>query len=148
MDRTLIEAGQYMRGTTKMIRDAETSLLKMLAKLNKGGKAGKNQMQTFDPKKPKSVRIYVARSFPEWQDTCVGILKEVYDEESDKFNDAKVKELLIQKGLIKDKRAMPFIQGFKVRLVGFTSPVSNHCPLETHTTIWCRDGIPSHPAIL
>ncbi|KAK0189731.1 hypothetical protein F5146DRAFT_1139201 [Armillaria mellea] len=126
VDRTLIEAGQYMRGTTKMIRDAETSLLKMLAKMNKGGKAGKNQQQTFDPKKPKSVRIYVARSFPEWQDTCVGILREVYDETSDKFDDAKVKELLIQKGLIKDKRAMPFIQGFKKRIQQFGAETAFH----------------------
>ena len=42
------------------------------------------------------------------------IIKEAYDEQSDKMDDAKVKELLIQKGLIKDKRAMPFIQLFKV----------------------------------
>ena len=115
VDQTLIEAGQYMRGTIKTIRDAETSLLKAMAKAQskkKGAPGGVEAM--FDPKKPKAVRIYVATSFPEWQDTCVQIVKESYSKEGDKVDDAKVKELLVEKGLIKDKRAMPFIQAFKV----------------------------------
>ena len=68
-----------------------------------------------DPKKPKAVRIYVATSFPEWQDACVQIVRDTYDAEREKVDDAKVRELLIQKGMIKDKKAMPFIQAFKVR---------------------------------
>jgi len=80
VDRTLIEVGQYMRGTVKMIRDAETSLLKMLNK-NKG--KGKSVTASFDPKKPKSVRVYVATSFPAWQESCVEAVKDAYDAESD-----------------------------------------------------------------
>ena len=114
VDRTIIEAGQYMRGTIKTIRDAEVSLLKAMAKAKSKKGASANE-GLFDPKKPKAVRIYVATTFPEWQDTCVSVLQEAYSKADDKIDDVKVKELLIEKGLIKDKRAMPFIQLFKVR---------------------------------
>jgi leucyl-tRNA synthetase len=115
VDPTIIEAGQYMRGTIKTIRDAEISLLKGLAKA-KGKKGAAASEALFDPKKPKAVRIYVATAFPEWQNMCVQIVKDSY---TNKVDDAKVKELLIEKGLIKDKRAMPFIQTFKVVFIRF-----------------------------
>ena len=114
VDPTVIEAGAYMRGTIKTIRDAETSLLKGLAKAK--GRKGTASEGMFDPKKPKAVRVYVATSFPEWQDACVSIVQECYSKVDDKVDDAKVKQLLSDKGLIKDKRAMPFIQAFKVGL--------------------------------
>ena len=147
VDRTLIEAGQYMRGTIKSIRDAEVSLLKAVTK----AKGKKTSSDTFyDPKKPKAVRIYVATTFPEWQDKCVQIIKEAYLKEEDKVDDTKVKELLTARGLIKDKRLMPFIQAFKVMSYPFPSRiVSNLCPtLETHVTIRCRNSLPSYVAVL
>jgi leucyl-tRNA synthetase len=107
VDRQAVEAGAYMRGTIKTIRDAELALLKRAGK-GKGGPA------PFDPKKPRSVRVYVASAFPEWQEECVAIVKESHAPEADKVDDAKVRQLLTEKGLIKDKRAMPFIQAFKV----------------------------------
>ena len=111
VDDALIEAGQYMRGTIKIIRDAEASLLKALTK----AKGKKSSSEVFyDPKKPKAVRIYVATTFPEWQDTCVQIIKEAYSKEEDRVDDAKIKQLLSERELIKDKRPMPFIQAFKV----------------------------------
>ncbi|KAJ3929636.1 MAG: hypothetical protein NXY57DRAFT_397183 [Lentinula lateritia] len=113
VDRTRIEIGQYMRGTVKMIRDAETALVKMLNK-NKG--KGKGATASFDPKKPKSVRVYVATSFPAWQESCVQAVKAAYDSEADKVDDAKVRALLTESGLIKNKLAMPFIQAFKKRM--------------------------------
>lgn len=109
VDRTIIEAVAYMRSTVKSTRDAEASLLKMLSKTK-----AKKDGRIFDPNLPKSLRIYVATSFPEWQDACVQIIKEAYDEQSDKVDDVKVKGLLTQKGLIKNKNVMPFIQAFKV----------------------------------
>ncbi|KAI0077647.1 leucine-tRNA ligase [Panus rudis PR-1116 ss-1] len=112
VDRAIIDAGAYMRDTTKTMRDAELSLLK---KMNKG----KGAQAPYDPKKPKAVRIYVATRFPEWQDQCVQVAKDAYDAERDKVDDAKVRELLIQRGLIKDKKAMPFIQLFKKRIGEF-----------------------------
>lgn len=114
VDTTLIEVGQYMRGTVKTIRDAETALLKLLNK-NKGKGKGPTAA-SFDPKKPKSVRVYVATSFPAWQESCVQVVKDAYDAEADTVDDAKVRTLLTENGLIKNKLAMPFVQGFKVRL--------------------------------
>ncbi|KAJ3727805.1 hypothetical protein C8R42DRAFT_348132 [Lentinula raphanica] len=116
VDRTLIEVGQYMRGTVKMIRDAELALVRMLSK-NKG--KGKGATASFDPKKPKSVRVYVATSFPAWQESCVQAVKDAYDSEADKVDDAKVRALLTESGLIKNKLAMPFIQAFKKRMAQF-----------------------------
>ena len=72
VDPTTIEAIVYMRSTAKSARDAKATLQKMLRKI-KPKKDGK----IFDPKVPKSLRIYVATSFPEWQDACVQIIKGV-----------------------------------------------------------------------
>jgi len=102
-----------MRGTIKAIRDAEVSLLKKLGKSKDKGKS------LFDPKKPKSVRIYVSTSFPEWQDICVQAIKDSYSEEASKVDDVRIREELAKQGLIKDKRAMPFVQEFKKRIAQF-----------------------------
>jgi len=107
VDKGLLEAGLYMRGIVKTIRDSEVSLVKSLAK-------AKNNVKKFDPKGARAVRIYVAKVFPEWQDLCLNIIKEAYDPAANKVDDAAVKKLLTEKGLIKDKRAMPWIQAFKV----------------------------------
>ena len=107
VDRSVLDAAAYMRGTIKTMRDAELSLLK---KMNKG----KQGQATYDPKRPRAVRIYVTTAFPEWQEQCVQVVKDAYAPEHDKVDDPKVRELLTQRGLIKDKRAMPFVQAFKV----------------------------------
>ena len=136
-----------MRETIKTIRDAEVSLLKMMSKV-KGKKAPTESM--FDPKKPKAVRIYVATTFPEWQNTCVQVIKDSYDETADKVDDAKVKQLLTQNGLIKDKRVMPFIQAFKVR-TSFslnTGRLMAFFFAETNVAIWRSDSLPPCPALL
>ncbi|EJD05001.1 leucine-tRNA ligase [Fomitiporia mediterranea MF3/22] len=110
VDPAIVEAGQYMRGTLKTMRDSEISMLKKLSK---------SKSAPYDPKKPKSARIYVATRFPEWQDRVVAIVKEAYDAQKDKVDDVKIRELLQSKGLIKDKRAMPFAQLFKKRIAQF-----------------------------
>jgi leucyl-tRNA synthetase len=115
-DRTVVEAGAYMRSTIKMIRDAELALQK---KVNKKGGKGVPEA-AYDPRKPKSVRIYVATAFPEWQEICVDAVRQAYSPEADKVDDVKVREVLTEKGLIKDKRAMPFVQLFKVCTICFT----------------------------
>ncbi|KAI0651318.1 leucine-tRNA ligase [Trametes meyenii] len=112
VDQTILDSAEYMRGTIKTMRDAELSLLK---KMNKG----KQGQATYDPKKPRAVRIYVTTAFPEWQDQCVQTVKEAYSAEHDKVDDQKVRELLTARGLIKDKRAMPFVQAFKKRISQF-----------------------------
>ena len=133
VDTAAIEAGSYMRGTIKTIRDAELSLIKKLSR-------GKTSL--YDPKKPKAVRVYVASSFPEWQNKCIEAVKEAYDGETQKVDDVKVRELLQGKGLLKDKRAMPFIQLFKANESSYRSfdlnEVANCFPFttETNATGW------------
>jgi leucyl-tRNA synthetase len=39
--------------------------------------------------------------------------------ETARVDDAKVRQLLTERGMIKDKRAMPFVQLFKVRSVAW-----------------------------
>lgn len=106
VDTAAIEAGSYMRGTIKTIRDAELTLIKKLSR-------GKSS--PYDPKKPKAVRVYVASRFPEWQNECIETVKEAYNGVTQKVDDATVRDLLQRKGLLKDKRTMPFVQLFKVR---------------------------------
>jgi leucyl-tRNA synthetase len=110
VDPTIVETGTYMRDTIKMIRDSEASIIKAMNK-SKGKKGGD---LPYDHKKPRAVHVYVATKFPEWQDTCVNVVKDAYNAAEDKVDDVKVRALLTEKGLIKDKRAMPFIQAFKV----------------------------------
>ena len=152
VNHTLIEAGQYMRGTIKTIRDAEVSLLKALTKA-KGKKSSSDAF--YDPKKPKAVRIYVATTFPEWQDICVQIVKEAYSKVDDKVDDSKVKQLLSERELIKDKRPMPFIQAFKVCHILWQGIVMKTIWAdillsisETHVTVWCRNSFPPYIALL
>ena len=144
-DRTILDAGAYVKTTVKNLRDAELNLVK---KMNKG----KRTDAAYDPKKSKSVRIFVATSFPDWQNACVQIVKEAYVSEADKVDDAKVRALLTERGLIKDKRAMPFVQAFKVCLfLHFYSRYSNVCAhfpiffffflIETDSPVWCRDCV-------
>jgi len=110
VDQAVLDSAVYMRDMMKKVRDAEATMLK---------KAGKNKVISFDPKKPKSLRIYVSSSFPEWQEQCVQIIKDSYDQERDKVDDVKIRDLLKERGLIKDKRAMPFVQEFKKRMAQF-----------------------------
>lgn len=105
VDLAAIEAGNYMRETMKAIRDAELTLVK---------KSSRGKSFPCDPKKPKAVRLYVSSSFPEWQNRCIEAVREAYDGETETVDDAKVRELLKAKDLFKDKRAMPFVQLFKV----------------------------------
>jgi len=147
-DRTVIEAGAYMRTTLKMIRDAETTLLKKLQK----GRKGKVDGPSFDPKLPKSVRIYVASRFPEWQDVCVQAIKDSYSVETYKVDDVRVRAVLTENGILKDKRAMPFIQAFKVcflivRVVEPWIDLVLSC-VETHVGNWCYQCVPSNVAVL
>lgn len=119
VERPAVEAGAYMRDMVKTIRDAELALLKKMSKAKSKGKA-QDGPPPYDPKRPRAVRVYVATRFPEWQDACVQAVRDAWSEEHGRVDDAKVRDALAAKGLLKDKRVMPFVQLFKVRL----SPVS------------------------
>ncbi|KAI9363838.1 leucyl-tRNA synthetase [Pilaira anomala] len=100
VDRALDEATRYIRKTTKSIRDAELNLLK-----KKKGKAAVNE---FKANEPKSLKIFVATKFPEWQEACLAVLKSNYN--NGVFDDAKIRTELGAQGLLKNKKAMPFVQ--------------------------------------
>lgn len=100
VDRTLDEATRYVRKTTKSIRDAELNLLKK--------KKGKAVVNEFKANEPKSLKIFVATKFPEWQEGCLAVLKENY--QNGVFDDAKIRTELGAQGLLKNKKAMPFVQ--------------------------------------
>lgn len=101
------EAGLYMRAAVKSVRDAEILLAK---KSKKGGPAASAAAGT------KCVRLIVATSFPQWQDGCVEVIKELLGKSKDAANldDGKLKGALSSRGLLKDKRVMPFVQTLKV----------------------------------
>ena len=54
---------------------------------------------------------------------CIATVKEAWSDEHEKVDDAQVRKILTTKGLIKDKRAMPFIQLFKVCFNDFFTPI-------------------------
>lgn len=105
VDSSISDSAAYVRSKVKDIRDAEAGFAKKKAKGK--GSAG------FDVSKPKAVKIWVAKVFPEWQEVAVEIVKGAWDGE--KVDDKKCKEELTSKGLIKEKKYMPFIAQLKVR---------------------------------
>lgn len=146
VDHALLEAAAYMRGTTKTIRDAEAALVKMMSKnLGKGKGSGKDGRVMFDPRKPKTVSVYVATAFPEWQDLCVHTVKEAYVKDEDRVDDAKVREILTEKGLIKDKRVMPFVQAFKVSAYTYFLICSSQCLLSLYRNV-CNNSVRRLPS--
>ncbi|KAJ2048808.1 cytosolic leucyl tRNA synthetase [Coemansia sp. S16] len=112
VDHALIAAGDYMTKLTKSVYDAEASLQKRSKK--KGAKEALNG--EFDPNGPKTLDIFVACKFPQWQEDVISVLKECFDVSTATFNDKAIQEALGQKGLLKNKKAMPFAQVTKKRV--------------------------------
>ncbi|EJU03238.1 leucine-tRNA ligase [Dacryopinax primogenitus] len=120
---TLLDAAAYFRDTVKAIRDAEMSL---------GKRKGKSTAPVVDPSKPKALRIFVASAFPQWQDACVKAVKDSFDGTTGTVDDAKVRQLLGAAGLMKEKRAMPFVQAFKKRIGQFGAKTAFNRTLPFH----------------
>ena len=138
-------AAAYMRGTLKSMRDAELAIAKRKAK--KGGPTE----GVYDPQKPKGLNIFVASSFPPWQDQSVAIAQGAYDASTGTIDDAKVKDELTKLGLLKDKRVMPFIQMLKVSAFSSDPPIPSPnqiSPLETDCADRCRDDLPTAALLL
>jgi leucyl-tRNA synthetase len=135
----LLAAGAYMRGTIKTIRDAELLLAKKKAK--KGGAGGP---AAYDPTSTKkSVNIFVAASFPPWQDQSMEIMERVYDAKAGAVDDAKLKDELSKLGLLKDKRIMPFIQLQKVCHITLRRAFLNGA-LHVHRNVWPNSALKLH----
>ncbi|KAI7849907.1 leucyl-tRNA synthetase [Circinella umbellata] len=106
VDESVLEAAEYIRRTIKSIRDAEINL-------QKKKKKGKQVESNYNPNAAKSLKIFVANKFPEWEEEILALAKTGYDEATGKFDDVKVRQALGSKGLLKNKRVMPFYQAQK-----------------------------------
>lgn len=106
-DSSLTAAREYVRATSSAITSAEAAQQKRKEK-------GKNIL--FDPKLPKMLTIYYAASFPTWQDAYLDIVRNAFD--GLKFDEKELNTRVQAKGKAEMKRAMPFVQSLKKRLVG------------------------------
>ena len=102
----LSAAQAYVRGTSSAILSAESQFAKRLSK-------GKNL--SFDPRKPKKVTIFAAKKYPSWQEKYIDLVRDAFDSLNISIND---KELNAKVGKMGEmKKAMPFVQGLKKRLI-------------------------------
>lgn len=118
VDESLDAATRYIRKTIKSIRDAEINAMKK--------KKGKATVE-YNAKDPKSIKIYVATKFPEWQEACLASMKANFAD--GKFDDVKIRQELGAQGVLKNKKAMPFVQEQKKTIlkdgpVGFNRTLS------------------------
>ncbi|KAG0231025.1 cytosolic leucyl tRNA synthetase [Actinomortierella wolfii] len=110
VDEAILEQVDYLRRQLGHVRSTETNALK---------KKKKGKADVFDPFKPKKITWVIASKFPEWQEAAIEVLKGAYDAKNkDKpFDDAKIKADLGARGLMKDKRVMPFLQDVKKKVL-------------------------------
>lgn len=102
----LSAAQAYVRGTASNILSSEGQFAKRLSK---------GKTLTFDPRKPKKLTIYAAKTYPAWQEKYIDLVRDAFDALNISIND---KELNAKVGKLGEmKKAMPFIQGLKRRLV-------------------------------
>ncbi|KAF2460670.1 hypothetical protein BDY21DRAFT_280681 [Lineolata rhizophorae] len=101
-DKSLAAALNYIRTTTANICAAEGAQQKRLAK-------GKDVH--YDPKQPKRLTIFVAKSWPSWQSKYIELVREMFNGVT-----LEVKEVSKKMEKSEMKKAMPFIQGLKRRL--------------------------------
>ncbi|CAG8568428.1 14143_t:CDS:10 [Ambispora leptoticha] len=114
-DESILKAAEYVRKMIKSVRDLENATQR---------KKKKGKVEQFNPSKPKHLNLFVATKFPEWQDSTVDVLRQSYNEETQTFDDAKIRTILTEKGLLKNKKTMPFVQEFKKRVEKFGASVA------------------------
>lgn len=106
VDAVALARNDYMRGAVDSLRSAEALISR---------RKGKAKAAGFDTTKPKSARIFVAESFPQWQEEAIAVLKSCMTDGT--VDDAALKKQLATSGLIKDKRIMPFCQQIKRQVI-------------------------------
>lgn len=102
---------EYVRAITSSITSAEATQQK---------KKEKGKTINFDPKKPKKLAIYVASKFPDWQEKYIDLVREVFDATHLTVDDKKLNPKMAKMGEM--KKAMPFVQALKKRLVAGEDP--------------------------
>ncbi|KAI0110003.1 leucyl-tRNA synthetase [Daldinia grandis] len=103
----LSAARAYVLTTQSNITSAESAQIKKMAK---------GKQMNFDPKKPKKLTIFITREFPKWQNECIGLIRETWDEatKTQKCTDKELSGRIAKIGKVKE--AMPFVQLLKKRL--------------------------------
>lgn len=105
----LTAAQGYIRATSSAITSAEANTVK---------KMSKGKTVSFDPKKAKKLTIYYASAFPAWQEKYIELIRSEFAsmtcDDKAGFDD---KALNSQIPNAEKKKAVPFVQGLKKRLV-------------------------------
>lgn len=70
---------------------------------------------SFDPRKPKKLTIFAAKKYPTWQEKYIDLVREAFDSLSVSIDDKSLNAKVGKLGEM--KKAMPFVQGLKRRLV-------------------------------
>jgi leucyl-tRNA synthetase len=107
----LSAAREYVRATSSNITSAEAAQQKKKAK---GKDIG------YDLKKPKKLTIFAAAKFPGWQEKYIDLVREAWHPDTKSINDKELNGKISKMGEM--KKAMPFVQGLKKRLVGGEKP--------------------------
>lgn len=110
-DAGLSAMREYVRNTSSNITSAEAAQQKRKAK-------GKDI--NFDPKLPKKLTIFAAKNFPAWQEKYIDLVRENWDATTKKIDDKAMTPKIAKMGEM--KKAMPFVQGLKKRLMTGENP--------------------------
>lgn len=105
-DTSLTKALTYIRTIAGRVASTEGAVM---AKLKK------NKAQSFDPSKPKRLTIFVALTYPAWQDKYITLVKSLYNAETNTIDEKALKPAVAKLGEM--KKAMPFIQQLRTRLI-------------------------------
>jgi leucyl-tRNA synthetase len=105
----LSAAREYVKQTSSAITSAEAAQQK---------KKDKGKATAYDPKKPKVITIYVATSWPAWQEKYVALVKEQIETKA--FDDKELNTRVAKLGEM--KKAMPFVQALKRRITSGEDP--------------------------
>jgi leucyl-tRNA synthetase len=105
-DAGLSAMREYVRATSSNVTSAEAAQQKRKAK-------GKDI--SFDPKLPKKLTIFAAKNFPSWQEKYIDLIREHWNPETKSVNDKEMQPKVAKMGEM--KKAMPFVQGLKKRLM-------------------------------
>lgn len=98
---------EYVRSTTSNITSAEGTQLK---------KKERGKAIAFDPKRPKRLTIFAATSYPAWQEKYIDLMRDSFDSVTLSIDDKALGPKIAKMGEM--KKAMPFVQGLKKRLMG------------------------------
>jgi leucyl-tRNA synthetase len=102
---------EYVRVISSNITSAEAAQQK---------KKSKGKDISFDPKKPKKLTILAASKFPAWQEKYIDLVRDAFDEKTNTINDKELTPKISKLGEM--KKAMPFVQGLKKRLLSGEKP--------------------------